>query len=181
MRHSIGIVALLLLCAPFVQSCGGPDNTPPPGTTPIRELISQNRSPVEIVSFRPDGNLVVRRFKLVLKNVSDKPVKMVQWTQLLFTADGALIGSGKREGGFAELGGIAPGETYEGVTIVEESAAKGSIVVKSVTYESVPPGAENNPSMQMYKINYQWKNPDHDATVRALTSDVPPAGAGTRI
>lgn len=181
MRHGIEILAVLLLCAPFVQSCGGPDNTPPPGTTPIRELISQNRSPVEIVSFRPDGNLVVRRFKLVLKNVSDKPVRMVRWTQLFFAADGALVTSSQRQGGFAELTGIAPGETYEGVMLVDESAARGSIVIQSVTYESTPPGAENNPSMQLYKINYQWKNPEHDATVRALTSDVPPAGAGMRI
>lgn len=181
MRRQLGFLALLIACAPFVQSCGGTSDAPPPGTTPIRQLIAEKRSPVEVVSFSPDPNPVVRRFKLVLKNISDKPVKMVRWTQLFFAADGALVDSGRTDGGFAELSGIAPGETYEGVMIVADSAAKGRIVLRSVTYESLPPGAEDNPSMRLYKINFQWKNPDHDATVRALTGDVPRAGAGTRI
>lgn len=181
MRIEPSILALLIACAPFVQSCGAPDDAPPPGTTPIRQLIAEKRSPVEVVSFSPDPNPVVRRFKVVLKNVSDKPVKMVRWTQLFFAADGALLDSGKRDGGFAELSGIAPGESYESVMIVAESAASGRIVLKSVTYESLPPGAENDPSMKLYKIDFQWKNPDHDATVRALTGDVPRAGAGVRI
>ena len=169
MRNIIVLLILVVAGMPFTQSCGKAENVPPPGTTQIKQLIAEHRAPVEIVSFGVDSNLVVRRFRLTLKNVCDKPVKMVRWTQLFFDADGKLLADGKRDGGIAEVSAVAPGETYEGVMIVNEKAAKGRLVVKSVTYESLPPGTEDNPTMQMYKIDFVWKNPDHDATVRALT------------
>lgn len=169
MRNALVLVTVLVLGMPFTQSCGKIENAPPAGTTPIKQLIAEHKAPVEVMSFGVDSNLVVRRFRVALKNVCDKPVKMVLWTQLFFDAGGKLLSDVKRDGGFTEVSAVAPGETYEGVMLVPEKAATGRIVVKSVTYESLPPGAEDNPTMQMYKINFVWKNPDHDAAVRAQT------------
>ena len=54
-------LSMALACAALSAGCGG-EAGPPPGTTPMQELIKSGQAPVEVASFGPAGNLVVPQF-----------------------------------------------------------------------------------------------------------------------
>ncbi len=162
------LLALVVTGSTLVAGCGGGEAKAPAGTTPIKQLIDAGQSPLEVTSFGPAGNMVMPQFKVGLRNRSDKLVKMVMWTALFLDKDGKLLPDGTKEGGYAEVGGIPAGETIEGVMPALEGAAKGKLVLKSVVYETLPPGAENNETMKLMKIDLNWKNAAHDAEVAAI-------------
>lgn len=163
--------ALRLTClfavAVGLAACGSKTTGPPPGTTPMQDLIKAGKAPLEVVAFTPMLNPMMPQFKLVLKNVSDKDVKAVKWTALFLDKDGKLLPDGKQDGGYAELGGIAAGETLEGVSSAVGSCASGRLVIQSVVYETLPPGAEKNEAMSHMRISMVWKNPTYEAEVAA--------------
>jgi hypothetical protein len=135
---------------------------------PIDELIAAGTCPVEVVSFAPEFSPVMPQFAVTLKNLSDKKVKLINWTVMVFDENGQLLPEGKVDSGYGELGGIAPGETIEGLMPSLEGAVSGKIVIKSVVYESQPPGAEDNQALQRMTIAMTWENPSYEAEVAAL-------------
>ncbi len=160
MRPRARILCLILMLS---MGCGGPEG-PPPGTRPIKELLAEGKGPLEVVSVSRRPNPVMATFGIALKNVSDKPVKMAKWTMVFADDKGApLAKDGQVQGGYAELESIAPGDTLEGIQGAPDGAVSARLVLESVVYESVPPGAEDNPSMAMMKLNLQWKNPRYAA------------------
>lgn len=155
------LLALLTLATLVVAGCGGPDG-PPPGTTPMKDLLAAGRAPVEVVAFATAGNPVMPQFNLSIKNVSDAKVTAVQWTAVFTAADGSPVPDGQVDGGYAELGGIPAGETLQGRTGAPQGAARGRLVLRSVLYEALPPGAETNESLRMMTFAKKWTNPAYD-------------------
>ena len=161
MSTPLRLLALVALATLVVTGCGGPDG-PPPGTTPMKDLLAAGRAPLEVVSFANAGNPVMPQFNLALKNVSDAKVTAVQWTAVFTTADGTPVADGHLDGGYAELGGIPAGETLAGRTGAPSGAARGRLVLKSVLYEALPPGAETNESLRHMTFAKKWTNPAYE-------------------
>lgn len=137
----------------------------------MKELLAAGRAPLEVTRFSPmagGGSAIVGpRFQIGMKNPSDKKIESVRWTAFFYDEAGKPLAAGAQDGGYAELEGIGPGEEVEGMMTVPAEARRGRVVLRSVVYETLPPGAEDNETMRHMKIDLQWKNPRADEEAAA--------------
>ncbi|MBI4893188.1 MAG: hypothetical protein HY821_21370 [Acidobacteria bacterium] len=157
-----GICVALGAVALGLMGCGSEEKKAPANTTPIGELIQAGKGPLVVSELRPSGNMVVAKFKVSVENVSDSHVDLMSGVALYYDEKGAYIKDSKREMGYAEMGGIAPGEKIELETMAGlENARKGKVILEKVVYKK-------DVGMQgMGPIAMKWTNPKFAAEVAA--------------
>lgn len=156
----LGLAFLLVLTA----ACGkGGETAAPAGTTPIDELIKAGKGPIEVGSMLKGISPMLPTFTLFLKNVSDRPVKMIMGTVLYFDENDKLIPESKADLNYGELEEIKAGAKIELQTMTEHKAAvRGKWIVKEVVYLKM------NPVDKAYgELPYKWTNPNYEAELKA--------------
>lgn len=160
------IAAALVL---LLSGCGmiaGIFNKLPEGVMPMEEIIEQGKSPVEVISagaVMGVGNMAVGANPTVtvtLKNVSDRPLKIIGWAVVNINKDGKLCALATEETGYSDIYGIEPGEeiSLEAFSSDPETS-RVEIVIKDVTYVA---------DMNGYEINMKWENGSYNADIEAV-------------
>lgn len=152
MRRSIGSIAIATLL--LGSGCALLDKKP--AGMPMAQLLKEGKAPVEVSSLgRSIGPIPA--FQASIRNLSDKQVQAVKWTAVFSSSAGAPLKEGPSEGGFAEFGGIKPGETLQGAFAAPGDSAAVKFILKEVIYED---------KVKEFKIDKIWKNPRHNAEVQ---------------
>lgn len=146
-----------LTCAFLLVSAGACRPKAPPGI-PMAQLLQAGTCPVEVTGVsRSMGP--VPAFQLTLRNLSDRKLDSIRWTVMVFKGDGSLVADGKGEGGYAELPGIAPGSSVQGMFPAgSDQASTARIVIRDIVY--------TDKVMDM-EIAKKWSNKEHDAEVKS--------------
>lgn len=164
MINRIGLVCLTaaVICT-ACQLPGGQPAAPAEALPPIQELIQAGRAPVEVELKAPSGigGVMVGALRVIIRNLSDAPIKSVSWTLVALDADGRVLPDGVSESGYAEWEPIGPGERIEGSLLPGPSdAASHRLILRQVLYERTVSG---------YAMVMKWDNPGHDAELASLT------------
>jgi len=136
----------------------------PAGVTTMEKLKEMNKAPIEVVKANASktvGNVATNTnptVKLEIKNISDKKITMISWVIINIDKNGKLCKNWKSESGFAELGGIEPGESIEGQAFSSDpETAKVVVIIKDAVYDFTEKG---------YTINKKWTNSKFDAEIK---------------
>lgn len=162
MKSVMQVALAAVVIAGASVGCGTGEPPPPSNTRPIAELIQAGSAPLVVSELRPSGNMVVAKFKVSVTNVSDSHVDLMSGVALYFDEQGAYIKDSRREMGYAEVGGIKPGEKIELETIAGlENARRGRVILQKVVYQ------KDSGLKGIGPIGMAWTNPKFQAEVAA--------------
>ena len=135
----------------------------------MAELKAQGKSPIEIINASASsgvGNVATGTnptVEIEFKNISDKNISLINWTIVNINANGKLCANSSEESGFAEVGGIAPGETFTGSSFSSDPQTSDVVVIiKDLAYDD---------KVSDYEISMKWENPDYDTELAAVKNE----------
>ncbi len=158
----VGLLTILSLS--FCITACDTGSKQPAGVVSMDKLKAQGKCPVEIVKASAAstvGNTATGTnptVTLSIKNVSDKKITLINWAVINADKNGKLCKSWKDESGFAEIGGLEPGETMEGKSFSSDpETSKVVVVIKDMAYETKQSG---------FDIALKWTNKNYDSEIQ---------------
>ena len=140
----------------------------PAGVESMEKLKAENKCPVEIVGASAQsgvGNVATNTnptVTLELKNLSDKKITLIKWVVVNVNKDGKLCKNEQDEGGYAEVGGLAPGESVEGKSFSSDpETVKVVVLIKDLVYET---------KQSNFDIAMKWVNNNFEAELQKASN-----------
>ena len=160
------VCLLTILSLSFCITACDTGNKLPAGVVSMDKLKEQGKCPIEIVKSSASstvGNTATGTnptVTLEIKNISDKKITHINWVVINADKNGKLCKSWKDESGFAEIGGLEPGETIAGKSFSSDTeTSKVVVVIKDLAYETKQSG---------FDIDLKWINKNYDSEIQKI-------------